>query len=70
MADDKRKKLEELAVRLRDNANYLIVESQAILRMLDELRDAEEVPTVRPKSGSMEAVKVEIVKLPGPRRQR
>jgi hypothetical protein len=68
MANDKRKKA---ALRLRDAIKALESEIAAVKRELDEADEADETPTVRPPSQTnMEAVKIEIVKLPHPRRPR
>jgi hypothetical protein len=67
MADDKRK---QAALRIREAHMAFMTEVTAAIRMLDEADEADETPTVRPPSQQMEAVKIEIVKLPPPRRPR
>lgn len=68
MADDK---LRRAAIQIRDSLNAAVTDATAFIRVLDEIIEANEVPTVRPPSQtSMEAVKVEVVRIPTPRRPR
>jgi hypothetical protein len=68
VADDK---LRRAAIQIRDSLNAAVTDATAFIRVLDEIIEANEVPTVRPPSQtSMEAVKVEVVRIPTPRRPR
>jgi hypothetical protein len=68
MGDSKRK---GAILRFRSALKTFESEVQAVIRELDEADEADETPTVRPPSQpAMESVKVEIVKLPTPRRPR
>jgi hypothetical protein len=68
MADRGRK---QAALRFRDAAQSLMTELQVFIRKLDEADEADDTPTVRPPSQTaMEAVKIEVVKIPTPRKPR
>lgn len=64
-------KLRTAAVAFRASIMTLMTDATAFVRVLDEIIEANETPTLRPPSQtSMEAVKVEVVKIPTPRRPR
>lgn len=66
-------KLRKAAIQIRDSLNAAVTDATAFIRVLDEIIEMSETPTVRPPSGEHEEValpKVDIVKLGGKGRNR